>query len=164
ELHTVLERTAALGLEMLVVEVIHGIDDEFVSYFGYLDEGGAPLLQFTKRKLRQDPIHFGIATYHATTHDPEVAELGLRFLRAARASSRSAAGWGACSTARTSPPPVSTIRSRRSFAPRAWCAARRRAGQARASRPPTSSVCSRRPNRCAERRHAHDQSRRWTLV
>ena len=84
ELHTVLERTAALGLEMLVVEVIHGIDDEFVSYFGYLDEGGASLLQFTKRKLRQDPIHFGIATYHATTHDPEVAELGLRFLRAAR--------------------------------------------------------------------------------
>jgi len=83
ELQAVFERTAALGLEMLVIEVISGIDDEFVSYFGYLDESGAPLLEFTKRKLRQDPIHFGIATYHATTHDREVAELGLRFLRGA---------------------------------------------------------------------------------
>lgn len=78
------DRAASVGVEMLVIEVIEGIDDEFVSYFGYLDEHGDPLLQFTKRKLRQDPIHFGIATYHATTHDPEVAELGLRLLRAAR--------------------------------------------------------------------------------
>lgn len=82
ELRRVCERMSAIGVEMLVTEVISGPDDEYVSYYGYLDEGGEPLLQFTKRKIRQNPPHFGIGTYHATTHDPEVAELGLRFLQA----------------------------------------------------------------------------------
>jgi predicted ATP-grasp superfamily ATP-dependent carboligase len=76
------ERMSELGVEMLAIEVIPGSDDQFVSYFSYLDERGEPLLQFTKRKLRQDPIRFGIATYHATTWDPELAELGLRFFQA----------------------------------------------------------------------------------
>jgi D-aspartate ligase len=83
ELRSVCERMSAIGVEMLVTEVISGPDDEYVSYYGYLDEHGEPLLQFTKRKIRQDPPHFGLGTYHATTHDPEVAELGLRFLRGA---------------------------------------------------------------------------------
>jgi predicted ATP-grasp superfamily ATP-dependent carboligase len=76
------ERMSALGVEMLAIEVIKGSDDQFVSYFSYLDQRGEPLLQFTKRKLRQDPIRFGTATYHATTWDPELAELALRFFQA----------------------------------------------------------------------------------
>ena len=67
---------------MLVTEVIVGASDEFVSYFGYLDEDGQSLLSFTKRKLRQQPPGFGIGTYHQTTYDPEVAAAGLRFLQA----------------------------------------------------------------------------------
>ena len=82
DLKAVFERMSAIGVEMLVTEVIAGADDEFVSYYGYLDERGEPLLELTKRKIRQNPPHFGIGTYHATTHDPEVAEVGLRFLRA----------------------------------------------------------------------------------
>jgi cyanophycin synthetase len=77
----VFEQMSAAGVEMLVTEVIAGPDDEYVSYYGYLDEHGEPLLQFTKRKIRQYPIRFGIGTYHATTHDPEVADAGLRFLQ-----------------------------------------------------------------------------------
>jgi D-aspartate ligase len=79
------ERVSALneqGLEMLLTEVIVGASDEFVSYFGYLDQDGQPLLSFTKRKLRQQPPGFGIGTYHQTTDDPEVAATGLRFLQA----------------------------------------------------------------------------------
>jgi D-aspartate ligase len=76
------ERMSALGVEMLVIEVIGGSGDEYVSYYSYLDERGEPLLHFTKRKIRQLPNHFGSGTYHATTRDPEVAELGLRFFQA----------------------------------------------------------------------------------
>jgi D-alanine-D-alanine ligase-like ATP-grasp enzyme len=76
------ERMSAMGVELLVVEVITGPDDEYVSYYSYLDEHGEPLLHFTKRKIRQHPNRFGTGTYHATTHDPEVAELGLRFFQA----------------------------------------------------------------------------------
>lgn len=76
------ERMSAMGVELLVVEVITGPDDEYVSYYSYLDERGEPLLQLTKRKLRQHPNRFGTGTYHATTHDPEVADIGLRFFQA----------------------------------------------------------------------------------
>jgi D-aspartate ligase len=82
ELQAAFERMSAIGVEMLVTEVIAGPDDECVSYYGYLDERGEPLLQLTKRKIRQNPPHFGLGTYHATTHDREVAELGLRLLQA----------------------------------------------------------------------------------
>jgi len=76
------ERMSAIGVEMLAIEVITGPDDEYVSYYSYLDQHGEPLLQLTKRKIRQHPNRFGIGTYHATTHDPEVADIGLRFLQA----------------------------------------------------------------------------------
>ena len=76
------ERMSAIGVELLAIEVITGPDDEYVSYYSYLDERGEPLLHLTKRKLRQHPNRFGTGTYHATTHDPEVAKLGLRFFQA----------------------------------------------------------------------------------
>ena len=82
ELQAELARVSALGVEMLVIEVITGPDDEYVSYYSYLDEHGEPLLHLTKRKIRQYPQRFGVGTYHATTHDPEVADVGLRFLQA----------------------------------------------------------------------------------
>ena len=75
-------RLHGLEVEMLVIEVITGPDDEFVSYYSYLDEAGRPLLHLTKRKLRQYPTYFGSGTYHQTTRDPEVADVGLRFLQA----------------------------------------------------------------------------------
>lgn len=75
-------RFSALGVEMFVTEVIYGQTDEFVSYYGYLDEDGETLVSFTKRKIRQCPPGFGIGTYHETTRDPEVAAAGLRFLQA----------------------------------------------------------------------------------
>lgn len=83
ELSAELERLEGLGVEMLLTEVICGVDDEFVSYYSYIDEQGEPLLRFTKCKIRQFPPGFGIGTYHATTHDPEVAEVGQRFFEAA---------------------------------------------------------------------------------
>jgi D-aspartate ligase len=81
ELQFEFERTSELGVEMLVTEVIKNANDEYVSYFSYLDQRGEPLLHLTKRKIRQYPIGFGTGTYAATTHDPEVADIGLRFFQ-----------------------------------------------------------------------------------
>jgi D-aspartate ligase len=81
ELREAVERTQRIGVSMLVTEIIPGSEDQFHSYYTYLDESGEPLFHFTKLKLRQWPIRFGMATYHASIWDPEVAELGLRFFQ-----------------------------------------------------------------------------------
>ena len=50
------------GLEMVVTEIVVSPDNErheFCSYYSYLDEHGAPLFHFTKRKLRSYPLRLG---------------------------------------------------------------------------------------------------------
>jgi D-aspartate ligase len=79
DMRAALSRTVALGIEMIVTEIIPGADDQFFSYYSYLDEDGEPLFHVTKRKLRQHPIYFGSGCFHVTDRNPEVAELGLRF-------------------------------------------------------------------------------------
>ncbi len=79
ELEEVLAQTGALGLEMIATEVIPGGDDRYRAYYTYLDADGEPLFHFTKRKIRQHPIHFGLGTYFKTDWNPEVIEEGLRF-------------------------------------------------------------------------------------
>lgn len=81
ELRGALARTVELGVEMIVTEIIPGGDDQFFSYYSYIDEDGQPLLHVTKRKLRQYPIWFGSGCYHATDWNPEAAEIGLRFFK-----------------------------------------------------------------------------------
>jgi D-aspartate ligase len=75
------ERTLEVGVEMLVTEIVPGGDDQYFSYYSYLDENGEPLYHFCKRKLRQWPVHFGLTTYHLSIWDPRVAELGLKFFQ-----------------------------------------------------------------------------------
>lgn len=83
ELERKLRRMLSLGLEMQVTELVPGGDDSLVAYFTYMDESGEPLMHFTNRKLRQQPIHFGVGTYVVGEWLPDVAEQGLRFLRGA---------------------------------------------------------------------------------
>jgi predicted ATP-grasp superfamily ATP-dependent carboligase len=71
------------GHPMLLTEVIPGPDDQYRSYYTYIDGHGEPLLHFTKRKLRQYPTHFGLGSYHLTEWNAEAARLGLQFARAA---------------------------------------------------------------------------------
>jgi predicted ATP-grasp superfamily ATP-dependent carboligase len=82
ELLEKLDTLEKLGLKMMVTEIIPGKEDRFVSFWTYLDAEGRPLFEFTKRKYRQFPIHFGLGTLHASERVPGVGELGLRFLRA----------------------------------------------------------------------------------
>jgi len=81
ELEIAFAELHGLGVDMLATEIVPGRDDQFSSYYTYMDRDGEPLFHFTKRKLRQFPPRFGLGSYHETTWDPEVAHLGLRFFR-----------------------------------------------------------------------------------
>jgi D-aspartate ligase len=81
ELMEAFEQSLAVGLEMLVTDIVPGGDDQYFSYYSYIDDRGEPLYHFCKRKLRQWPVHFGLTTYHLTIWDPHVAELGLKFFQ-----------------------------------------------------------------------------------
>ena len=81
ELDRRLQELLALDLEMLVTEIVPGGEDQFVGYYSYIDADGQPLFNLTKRKLRQFPPDFGMGCYHITSADPEVVEVGSRFVR-----------------------------------------------------------------------------------
>jgi D-aspartate ligase len=80
-LHTAFDRTQAVGLEMLLTEIIPGPDSGLEAWCGYLAEDGDSLFQVTKRKPRQFPVRFGNGTFHVTDWLPEAARLGYEFMR-----------------------------------------------------------------------------------
>ncbi len=71
--------------DLIVTELIPGVgENQFQSYYSYLDENGIPLMHFTKRKPRQYPIYSGYGTYQTIGDwNPQVAELGLKFMQGA---------------------------------------------------------------------------------
>lgn len=77
-----LRRIAAQDLPVILTEIVPGVDDEYCSYYGYVDVDGGRLLHVTKRKLRQYPVGFGTGTCHVTDDDPEVRALGARLFDA----------------------------------------------------------------------------------
>lgn len=79
ELERVAREIGPHGLQMMVTEIIPGPEDAYTSLYTYIDERGEPLLQFTKQKLRQMPVGFGLATYHQSVRNDEVARVGLQF-------------------------------------------------------------------------------------
>jgi predicted ATP-grasp superfamily ATP-dependent carboligase len=72
-------RVRSLRLDMLVTEIVPGPEDAYHSYYAYIDQAGAPVVEATKHKLRQFPVGFGLATYHVTEMDDETIEVGRRF-------------------------------------------------------------------------------------
>jgi predicted ATP-grasp superfamily ATP-dependent carboligase len=83
ELEAVRAQTTALGLEVMLTEVVPGSDDRLWTCTAYLDGEGRELVHYTRRKVRQYPPGFGRGCYYLLEWDPEVAALGLRFLRGA---------------------------------------------------------------------------------
>jgi predicted ATP-grasp superfamily ATP-dependent carboligase len=82
ELDAQLLRLAGLDVPMIVTEVIPGPDDAHHSYYSYIDDAGRPLLHLTKRKLRQYPPSFGLASYHLIHRDQDVMDAGLELFAA----------------------------------------------------------------------------------
>ncbi len=74
------DRIHGAGLEVMVQELIPGPDDEIYLCYAYYSRLGQPLAVFTKRKLRQFPIHAGYGCANESVREPEVARLGRMFL------------------------------------------------------------------------------------
>lgn len=74
------EKVRKTDLDVIIVEMIPGPDHLLCSYYTYRDEHGEPLFHFTKRVIRRYPENQGLACYHVTDWNPEVAALGLRLL------------------------------------------------------------------------------------
>ena len=81
ELREAIVRMRTLGIDMLATEIVAGREDQYYGYYSYLDERGEPLFEMTKQKIRQYPRGFGVGCHHVTNWDPEVAEMGLRFMQ-----------------------------------------------------------------------------------
>ncbi len=83
ELTARLERTSALGLEMIATELVEGPDAAIGSYCAYLDERSEVLCEMTKQRPRQYPPKAGTGTLQVSDWSEEVADLGRRFLQGA---------------------------------------------------------------------------------
>jgi predicted ATP-grasp superfamily ATP-dependent carboligase len=67
--------------EIMVQDLISGKDDQIYAFCTYFDKNSEPLAIFTKRKLRQHPIHFGISSFSFSEVEPVVLEKGLEFFK-----------------------------------------------------------------------------------
>jgi predicted ATP-grasp superfamily ATP-dependent carboligase len=81
ELLASFDEAQALGVDMLVTDIVPGGDEDFCSFYSYLLPDGTPLFQLTKHKLRQYPIGFGLTCYQETVWEPEVAAVGMAFFK-----------------------------------------------------------------------------------
>jgi D-aspartate ligase len=81
ELRRHLGVAASLRVDVMLTEIIPGPESAFCSYYSYIDEHGEPLFHYTRRKLRQHPLPFGVATYATNDAQPDAQRMGLRFLQ-----------------------------------------------------------------------------------
>ena len=70
-------------IEVLLVELIPGLDDLLCSYYTYLDEAHQPLFHYTKRVIRRNPPGMGGGCYHVTDWIPELCDPSLRLIQEA---------------------------------------------------------------------------------
>ena len=75
------EEVRPMNIEVMVQEVVLGPDSQHFKICTYMNEKSNPVLIFTLRKIRNFPCHFGVGSVVESVWLPEVAELGLWFLR-----------------------------------------------------------------------------------
>ncbi len=76
-----LSEDEALGLEVVVQEIIPGEDDAMFCTTAFMDAHGKPLVVCSYRKLRQSPIGAGVGSLQITIQDKHLEEMSVRFLR-----------------------------------------------------------------------------------
>ena len=81
ELLTQLSGIFTKKVAVIVQEIIPGPDTNHYKFCGYVDREGRLLLGFTLRKLRQNPIHFGVGAVVESIDYPELFEIGSKFFK-----------------------------------------------------------------------------------
>ena len=74
-------QTREQKVDVLIMEFVPGDDTKACSYYVYMDENNAPLVELTKRGLRRYPANMGRETFGFTDWNPEVRDLGVRFFQ-----------------------------------------------------------------------------------
>jgi D-aspartate ligase len=69
------------AISMLVQEVVVGPDSNSIILNTYMNKNSEELLVLTYKKIRCYPCYFGVASVAESTYVPEVADLGLSFLK-----------------------------------------------------------------------------------
>ncbi|WP_448206167.1 carboxylate--amine ligase [Azospirillum sp. sgz302134] len=80
ELRALWPRLAAVGLDLLVQEMIPGPETRIESYHVYVDDAGRVAGEFTGRKIRTYPLAYGHSTALTITDEPDVAALGRKLV------------------------------------------------------------------------------------
>jgi D-aspartate ligase len=70
------ERCSALGMALIVQQLVPGPETAIESYHAYVDGAGTIAGEFTGRKIRTFPLRFGFSTAVEIADLPDVAELG----------------------------------------------------------------------------------------
>jgi D-aspartate ligase len=70
------------GHRALIQALILGPNTNHCKVCAYIDGSGHPLALMCMRKVRQYPTDFGVGTLMESVHEPELADLGLRFFAA----------------------------------------------------------------------------------
>jgi len=81
ELLTQLSGIFAKKVAVIVQEIIPGPDTSHFKFCGYVNREGRLLLGFTLRKLRQNPVHFGVGAVVESIDYPELFEIGSEFFK-----------------------------------------------------------------------------------
>lgn len=77
---------AAVGGDLIVQDLVPGPESAIESYHVYVDDGGDIAGEFTGRKIRTSPRHYGHTTALTITNEADVIELGRATVRAFRLS------------------------------------------------------------------------------
>lgn len=62
-LKKLLEYFSMTGIKMIIQEIVPGNDENQISVAVYFDKNSVPVTSFVSRKLRQNPVGYGVGTY-----------------------------------------------------------------------------------------------------
>jgi D-aspartate ligase len=78
ELRSVLQKMLGKGIPIIVQEVIPGPETNHYKYCSYVSADGKILAEFTLRKIRQNPVRFGVGIVVESVYSSELIELGRK--------------------------------------------------------------------------------------
>jgi len=78
ELKSILQGILEKGISVIVQELICGPETNHYKYCSYISSEGEILAEFTLRKIRQNPVRFGVGTVVESVYNREIIELGRK--------------------------------------------------------------------------------------
>ncbi len=82
DLHSHLVALDRLGIEVVLQEIIPGGDDHVYVFTAYVGSDGKLRDSACLRKLRQQPVDFGVGAFNISVHAPDLKDVAERLFRA----------------------------------------------------------------------------------